>query len=255
MKPTVLVTGADRGLGLSLAKEFHANGFRVFAGRFLKNWTYITDFAAADPENVKVIDIDISSDESVSLAREAVLKETDSLDVLMNNAAICDLGTYKDGSIFDPSLNFESMQRVINVNAIGTLRVTHAFIDLVMKSKHKLVANISSEAGSVGACWRNFGFAYCMSKTAINMFAAILQNGISGERGGQVMNFEPGGMPTHNNDHTDSADKMLPLAKNDSSRVTCDESAKGIVKMILDHERYKGERPAYLSYKGETLIW
>ena len=249
MKKYACVTGADRGLGLSIVEELVKHNFHVFAGRFLQKWNLLDALQERYPDNISIIEVDVSSDESVRQAARSILKHTDSIDILVNNAGI---GGKFFGTVFD-ELDFEDMLKVFNVNALGALRMTNTLITAIMTSYHKLIVNISSEAGSIGTCWRYEGFGYCMSKAALNMSSAIIHNSLHREFNGQVMNFNPGGMATHFGNPA-ATDDQKPLAKL-KAFATPEESAKGIVELMLAQERFKSDHPAFLSFGGDRIPW
>ena len=105
-------------------------------------------------------------------------------------------------------LDFDEISRVINVNAIGTLRVTNALSSLVLNSTEKTIVNISSEAGSIADCWRTGWFGYCMSKTANNMQSALVHNNIQ-KLGGKVFAIHPGHVATYMRGHLEKEFYML----------------------------------------------
>ena len=256
MKRCVLVTGADRGLGLELVKEFERRGFYVFAGKFLSKWNLLETYQAQHPDTVQIVDLDVTSIDSVKAAREQVLGKTDKLDILVNNAGVAGGHGGTDGTIFDENLDFDNMLRTFNVNALGALRMANAFIQMILASDHKLIVNISSEAGSIGTCWRYNGFGYCMSKAALNMHSAIIHNSLHRQYNGQVMDFNPGGMVTDLADtkaddemkHKERSHTLFPAA-------TCEEAAKGIVECVMNQEEYKSDHPAFLTRNGRKIPW
>jgi len=252
MDKTVFVTGADRGLGLELAKGLLKEGCKVFAGRYLVKWKNLIQLKAEYEDSLTIVDIDISDDESVKEAARLIMGKTDSLDILINNAAINENDGFQK-RIFD-KLDFKNMLDVYNVNALGPLRVTNALIDLVLKSYNKLIINISSEAGSIGTCWRQEGFAYCMSKAALNMQAAIIHNSLHREFNGQVINIHPGGMQTHFDCPPDreSEQTETPAMK---MFLTPDFVAGCIIDIIKDQERFKSDKPAFINYRGDRIPW
>jgi NAD(P)-dependent dehydrogenase (short-subunit alcohol dehydrogenase family) len=233
------ITGADRGVGFELTRKLLIEGFTVFAGRVLEDWNLLEGLKEEYGEQLHIIYLDISEDNSVEKARNYVFSKTEKLDILINNGAI--LGDMK-ANIFD-ELDFEEMQRVFNVNALGALRVSRALVHLVMKSETKLIINISSEAGSISTCWREGWFAYCMSKAALNMNSSIVHNNIK-ELGGQVLVIHPGHVKTYMQGKLDEAGSL-----------SAEESAKHIVKLAFEHEKYKGDKPSFINYLGNKMEW
>lgn len=228
------VTGADRGLGYELVKGLLEEGYTVFAGRYNRQWTLLEELDASCPDRLIIVDLDVSSDESVKAAAVLIRSRADKLEVLVNNSAIA--GDIKN-TIFDP-LDFDEMLRVINVNGLGATRVTNALISLIATGEKKLVMNISSEAGSIGACYRKSWFAYCTSKAALNMQSAIVHNSLK-EIGGQVLLIHPGWMKS-----------WLSGTYHDEAPLTPDIPAKKLIEMIRDPQQYKGEQPTFIDYEG-----
>lgn len=247
---TVLITGADRGLGYELTKLFLEQGARVFAGRYLEKWSLLDGLKATYPEMLELVSMDVGSDESVRAAAVHIRQKTDRLDMIFNVAAIP--GKLTGCSIFD-ELDFQDMLRSYNVTALGGLRVVNALIHELMNSFHKLIVNISSEAGSIGTCWRYDGFGYCMAKASVNMQAAIIHNSLHRQFNGQVLNIHPGGMQSHfmNNNGPDTPLSQLPPQQ----FLTTEVSAKCIFDLVKDQERYKSDHPAFVNYRGDKIPW
>lgn len=237
MTKKAYITGADRGLGFALVKEFLKNNYIVFAGRYLKEWNWLSDLKAEYPENLNIVDLDISDDKSIEKAENLLENNISELDVLINNAGIYFDNT--DNVLGD--LNFEIMERMYKINSLGTLKVTHSVIDLLLRGKEKLLVNISSEAGSVGNCWRKKEYGYSMSKTAVNMQSAILQNHLK-EYGIKVFAIHPGYMKSY----------MLG-EKNMDADIEPEESAKKIYKLIFKEKNNFNH--IYYDYLGNELPW
>lgn len=237
MEKTAYVTGCDRGLGLALAKVLLAEGYRVFAGSYLADWPELGELAEKEPK-LRIVPLDIGSDKSVQRAADIVKAETDHLDILINNAAI-----YRDRSedIFG-DLYFDDMLNMYNVNTLGTLRVTHSVIDLLVKGEGKRLVNISSEAGSIADNWRKREYGYCMTKAAVNMQSAILQNHLQ-EYGIKVMCFHPGWVRS-----------WMSGKFNDKATVEAIDSAKGIIAQVLKPQEITA-LPSYTDYTGKPLPW
>jgi NAD(P)-dependent dehydrogenase (short-subunit alcohol dehydrogenase family) len=98
------------------------------------------------------------------------------VDVLINNAGVSSPTTLRP--IREPQ-DYAEMQRMYDVNALGPLRVTEAFLPLMERGSLKRLCFISSEAGSIARATRTAEFGYCMSKAALNMAVKILSNDLS----------------------------------------------------------------------------
>ena len=188
------ITGTDRGLGLALAETFLKYDYTVFAGCYGIDRSGLEQAKDHYGEQLTIVDLDVSSDESVRKAAETIALQTDSLDVLVNNAAI--IGQ-KDATVDDP-LDFDDMLRVYNVNALGPLRVAQSVLPLLRRGEMKRIINISSEAGSMAARVRRgqrTRYAYCGSKAALNIQSILLQNHVK-EEGICLTLIEPGWLRT-----------------------------------------------------------
>ena len=150
---TAVISGADRNIGLELARQFLQRGWRVFAGRYLMELPLLEQLQSEYPERLTLIPLDVSSEESVNAAAQAVSQQTDHVDLLVHNAAAFGAGRNADGE-FD----FSSFLIPYNVNALGAMRMVHAFLPL-MRTGMKRLCFVSSEAGAVSvlatatACW------------------------------------------------------------------------------------------------------
>ena len=232
-----LVTGCDHGVGLALAAQLAERGYTVAACRLNPEEHLIDALAEKHPDQILVFPLDISDDRSVEAL--AVGLPFPHLDLLINNAGI--LGRMEDGP--EDDLDFDLMQKVININALGALRVTVALLSLLRKGQEKTVVNLSSEAGSIQDCERTGWFGYCMSKSANNMQGALIHNTLRRE-GGRVFQMHPGHVATYMRGHLDT-----------TARITADISAAGILKTVLDEHHEVRNRPLYLNYQGKELPW
>ena len=234
-----LVTGTDHGVGLELARELLQREFFVVACRMNPEEKQVDELMDRYPDRMAVIRLDIGDDQSVAALGEQVAALVPQLDLLINNAGI--LGDmYK---VLGDELDYDEMLQVINVNAVGTLRVTNALSKLVMMSDLKMIVNISSEAGSIQDCFRQGWFGYGMSKAANNMQSALVHNNIR-EHGGRVVIIHPGHVATYMRGYLDT-----------TAKITAAESAKGILQVVLDSDLPVEVRPLYLNYRGERLPW
>lgn len=190
----VYITGTDRGLGLALATKFLEHGYHVFAGVYGIDPTGIDTLKSRYTDQMVTVPLDVGSDESVEAAAKVVASHTNSLDILVNNAAV--IGQ-KDATIED-ALDFNDMLEVYNINALGALRVARSVLPLLRAGQMKRIINISSEAGSMTARVRRgqrTRYAYCASKAALNIQSILLQNHVAWD-GIRVFLVEPGWLRT-----------------------------------------------------------
>ncbi|KAL1755860.1 hypothetical protein FB107DRAFT_212718 [Schizophyllum commune] len=155
-KKTVLITGCTTGsIGDALAREFHARGYRVFAAsRRLETMESLAE------EGIETLKLDIANDDDIKEAVNEIGKRTGgSLDMLVNNAGVADSDMDKVRSLF-------------NINVFGHYAVTRAFIPLLIKADHGLVAFNSSIASVVPLPYNG---AYSASKAAINALGDTLR--------------------------------------------------------------------------------
>ena len=143
-----VVTGAGSGIGLAAAQHFHDNGAKVY-GLDLQEGS-MSPYA-------QFITCDIGNPESVSSAFAELAKHTTVVDVLANNAGIGATGTVEDASE-------EDWHQVLNINVVGTSRVSAAAMPLLRKSKSPAIVNTCSIAATAGIPKRA---VYSASKGAI----------------------------------------------------------------------------------------
>jgi len=232
---SVLVTGADKGLGLALVERFlHANDL-VVAGVHTSATALEQLFARLGRQAILVA-LDVSDMESVRQAAREVARQIPHLDILINNAAI-----YPHRPVLpleQEDFTNGHLERTMNVNAFGPLRVTQQFLPLLEKGQRKIIVNVSSEAGSISNCWRTSEFAYTMSKAALNMQSKILQNYL-GARGYKILAIHPGWMRT---------EMGGPDADIDPA-----EAAEGIFALV--NRPWRVDDDIYLDYRGQPMRW
>jgi NAD(P)-dependent dehydrogenase (short-subunit alcohol dehydrogenase family) len=233
MSETVFITGADKGLGFSLAERFLRGGFHVFAGQYSAE-DNLQPLAERFPQKLTLVSLDVTSHVSVWQAAQTTGGQTEALEVLINNAAV-----YLEGC--RPALEDDLepyWQRTLDVNTLGPLRVIQRFLPLLEKGRRKVIVNISSEAGSIASCQRDREYAYCMSKAALNMQSKILQNYLA-DKGFKVLAVHPGWM------RTDMGGPEADLHP--------DESAAGIFELAT--RDWSPDDPIYVDHRGTPMQW
>jgi len=176
---SVLITGANKSIGLESARQLLQKGYYVYLGsRNLENGLEAAlQLQAEGLTQVEAIQIDVADQQSVDAARAQIGQKTAVLDVLINNAGIS--GVVPQNALEAGIDNFKS---VFDTNLYGVVRVTQAFIDLLRKSPEPRIVNVSSSVGSLSLQsdpnWRFYHHAkfaiYSSSKSALNMYTVHL---------------------------------------------------------------------------------
>jgi len=203
--PSVIITGADRGLGLSLCKEFLNRGWTVFAGKYLDDYYLLEETAEKNP-NLHIVKLDMSSAESIAAAKNCLLQITDSLDMLISNAAL--MGNVKC-NLYDSPMDLEAVWTSFNVNALGPVCLVESLLPLLDKGKMKRLCFVSSEVSCI-TLMKHRGdspYPYPMSKTSLNMGVRILHNQLYSQ-GYTFRLFHPGWMKRRMQDGSLSAEAL-----------------------------------------------
>jgi len=197
---TILVTGANRGIGLALCRQLAERGDAVIAACRRSN-------PELDGLGVRVIDgVDVTDDASVAALREVLGDEK--IDVLVNNAGILRSDRLD-------TVDFDDMIEQYRVNTIGPLRVTRALLGNLAEGAK--VAIVTSRVGSIADNGSGNNYGYRCSKTAANMIGMNLHHDLS-PRGIAVGLLHPGYVAT---DMTGGA-----------GNATATESARGLVQRL-----------------------
>jgi NAD(P)-dependent dehydrogenase (short-subunit alcohol dehydrogenase family) len=165
----VLITGANRGIGLELATQCAARGDQVFAGCRVPNHADRLGYLTRKyPRKVTLFPIDVTDQACISEAASLVADQAQALDILINNAAI-NMG---DEALSE--VHPDVLLKSLHVNAVGPVIVVQYFRDLLVKGDNPKIVNISSESGSISKMTRFRGYGYYGSKAAENMYTRSL---------------------------------------------------------------------------------
>jgi NAD(P)-dependent dehydrogenase (short-subunit alcohol dehydrogenase family) len=161
--PSVLITGANRGLGLEFARQYLADGWQVYAAcRDPSSASELRRLADASGHNLRILTLDVTNPASVKAA--AVKLDGQAIDLLLNNAGVGGIRGQTIGNI-----DYESWAMVLDTNTIGPMRVSEAFVDHVARSERKLIVTLTSGMGSISDNTSGGSIAYRSSKAAVNM--------------------------------------------------------------------------------------
>jgi NAD(P)-dependent dehydrogenase (short-subunit alcohol dehydrogenase family) len=168
---TALITGANRGIGLEVARQLAEKAFHVFlAARHREAGEKAAAALQKDGTKASFVALDVSDPDSITRAAQEVAATVDHLDVLVNNAAILE-----DERLSVLEVDAALMQRTLTVNTIGPLLVSQAFYPLLTKSDFGRIINVSSESGALSEMG-TYSPAYSISKTALNAVTVQLAN-------------------------------------------------------------------------------
>jgi NAD(P)-dependent dehydrogenase (short-subunit alcohol dehydrogenase family) len=161
--PTTLITGANRGLGLEFARQYAADGWQVCAAcRNPKSASELHRLADARGHSLQILALDVTKPASVNAA--AAKLDGLAIDLLLNNAGV---GGTRGETI--GNIDYKAWAKVLDVNTMGPLRVSEAFVDHVARSGRKLIVTLTSGMGSIVDNTSGGSFAYRSSKAAVNM--------------------------------------------------------------------------------------
>lgn len=165
----ILITGANRGLGLEMTRQYLKRGEHVFAGcRTLESIEDLKQLAGQFPGQLHILQLDVTDPKSIDEAGRAIEREVNGLEILINNAAISTAHeTIKE-------FQAEEALKFINTNSIGPLLVAQRVLELLKNGRHARIVNISSEAGSISTMSKHRGYYYFASKAALNMVTRSL---------------------------------------------------------------------------------
>lgn len=153
-KPVALVTGANQGIGLQIARELASNGFTVLVGS--RNLDRGEAAAAEIEADARAIQLDVTDHAAIAAAADRIRNEFGRLNVLINNAAISNTSWEPGMSIEDyartthPSVvSFDEIRAVWETNVFGPLAVYQAMLPMLREAPHANIVNVSSGAGSL----------------------------------------------------------------------------------------------------------
>lgn len=238
MNKTVLITGTGRpyALGFNLVRRYLEDGDSVFA-TVRRPSEALEELKKDYPDKLFILTMDIGSTESVNAAAEKAGELTSHLDLIINNATTASADTMKELPAFD----LDQIAPAVNIGAVGPVRVIKAFLPLLKKSTEgALIVNISSEAGSIGKCYRTYYLDYGTEKAALNMLTMTLHNYFKNDPDLNIICIHPGWMRTnHGNDEA----PLIPYEHAETLR------------RLFERRWHDKEGPVFITYEGEAYPW
>jgi len=233
MRRTV-ITGANRGIGLELAKQCLAHGDQVFAGcRNPDKASDLQSLLSGFRSQLTVVPLDVADEKSIESSQKIVSQSVDAIDLLINNAA-----RQKESESI-ANITAELMMESFKVNAMAPILVVKHYLTLLKAGDAPTVVNISSEAGSTQELkeYRE-SYSYGASKAALNMFTRTSAYELTDEKI-RVIAIHPGFVHTK---PSNTAAKMEPP-----------QSVSGILKVINNLK--DGETDKFYTFEGAENPW
>jgi NAD(P)-dependent dehydrogenase (short-subunit alcohol dehydrogenase family) len=228
----ILITGANRGLGLEFTRQLLERGDRVFAARRdpLKSHD-LEKLQKKHGEQLSILQLDVRDEDRIVEVVAEVNEQVEGLDLLINNA-----GMYPRGESFG-NLNEATMLDTLHTNTVAPILVTQALTDLLSKGNEPKVVNISSGMGSIA---RTVGgsYSYRASKAGLNMYSKVLSSDLR-SMGITVVVVHPGWVQT---DMGGSGGSLSP-----------EQSISEMLK-VIDKIGLK-DTGRYLQWDGSELPW
>jgi len=230
--PTVLITGANRGLGLEFVRQYAADGWQVIAAsRQPALATELNKLAQAYP-GIQLETLDVAEFDQVDALAKKLANQA--IDVLINNA-----GIYGDerGHGFG-QLDYQAWTKTLRVNSQAPVKVAEAFLPNIKLGKNKLLATVSSLMGSIADNGSGGSLLYRSSKAAVNAVMKSLAIDLKNQGIGTLI-LHPGWVRT---------DMGGP-----NGLIDVEESVTGMRKVIADFSLTQSG--AFIRYDGASAPW
>jgi NAD(P)-dependent dehydrogenase (short-subunit alcohol dehydrogenase family) len=173
--PVAVVTGANRGIGLEVARQLADRGYTVVLGsRDLERGRRAALGLGSPPGRVVACQFDVADPASVAAAAKWITDSLGRADILVNNAAI-DYDTDQRAVTAD----LGRVRQAVETNLFGAWQITQALLPLLRQSPHPRIVNVSSEGGSVSEMTGGTP-AYSVSKAALNALTRLLAGELPG---------------------------------------------------------------------------
>ncbi len=226
---TVLITGANRGIGLKFAEEYSKLGWHVIATCRNPSHANKLNQLAKDFGSIEIYPLEVSNSDQIHELADALKNKP--IDVLINNAGIhrsCTLG----------SIDKQAWLESFTINSIAPYEVTIHLLDNILQGSLKKVISITSKMGSIDDNTSGGSYIYRSSKTALNSIMRSLEHDL-GHHGIATLTLHPGWVKTD----------MGGMG----AWINVDESVAGMIKQIEKLNLSNAGR--YVDYAGKKINW
>jgi len=229
--PTILITGANRGIGLKLSEQFAEDGWQVLA--CCRNPADAGELQALSERGlaIEVHALDVTNYEQMAALADQLANRP--IDILLSNA-----GIYGSKGVSFGEIDAEEWRQVLEVNTIAPLMLVQTFVEQVAASQQRLVAVISSKVGSIADNSSGGSYIYRSSKTAVNQVVKCLSIDLA-DRDISVISLHPGWVQTE--------------MGGPNAEISTDESVSGL-KGILQTAGL-AQSGHFIEYDGSSIPW
>ncbi len=229
MTQTILITGANRGLGLEFTTQYAKDGWQVLA--CCKDPSQANDLQALQKQfpQIEIHSLDVTDESQIKSLQQEIKQP---IDILLNNAGFLEVDSFG-------SVSSEVMTKTFLINTVAPLKMAEAFADHVANSEKKLIANITSSMGSISDNQSGGYYSYRTSKAALNMVMKSAGYDLASKQI-KVLLLHPGWVKTR--------------MGGDDAAITAKDSVSGMRKVIADYSPKSGE-VKFIRYNGEIVAW
>lgn len=230
--PTLLITGANRGIGLELCKAYLKQDWQVYAAcRDPDSALALKAIQSANADKLSIHRVDVSKENHIHALKEEIGDQP--LDILFNNA-----GVYADKSSKFGQSDSQAWLEAFHINVISPMQMMETFVDNVANSEKKIIANMSSKMGSIADNSSGGSYAYRSTKTALNSVVKSVSLDLH-ERDITVLALHPGWVRT---------DMGGP-----NGELSVEESAAGLVENLSNASLE--DTGSFWDIDGSTIEW
>ena len=228
---TILITGANRGIGLELTEQFSEDGWQVLACcRHPEDAGDLKELASKYP-TVEMLPLDVTNYDQ--LAALSLQLEDRPIDILLSNA-----GIYGPRGAPFGEVDAAAWRQVLEVNTIAPLMLAQAFVEQVAISRQKLIAVVSSKMGSIADNGSGGSYIYRTSKTAVNQVVKSIAMDLEG-RGIGAISLHPGWVRTE--------------MGGPNGEIGVNESAAGLKQVLT--ETTLTQSGQFFEFDGSVIPW
>ena len=226
---TVLITGANRGIGLEFTQQYATDGWRVLACCRNPQSASALQSIAKSNTNIEILTLDVADFAQIDAL--ALQLKNISIDLLINNA-----GVYPSSSFGD--VNYDAFAEGFKINSMAPLKIAEAFVQHITRSQLKKIATLSSKMGSLDDNTSGDSYSYRCSKTAVNMVMKSLSVDLK-PYGISVVTLHPGWVQTD--------------MGGSNAMINTQTSVTGLRNVIADLNLQNTGR--FIAYDGKQINW